>query len=72
MRCGCIAIGEIKCDLCKRIIEHGERYLLIAEDGEAEDKNQRFCVDCSVKENYAVYVKEKGEQVLTFLAEQRS
>jgi len=66
MQRGCIVIGEIKCDICKRTVEHGERYLLIADDDEAEEKKQRICVDCSVKKNYAAYIKEKGEQVLTF------
>ena len=71
MRCGCVAIGEIKCALCQRIVEHGERYLLIAEDDAPEDKKQRICVDCALKENYAAYVKEKGEKVLTFFADRQ-
>lgn len=69
MRRGCIVIGETQCALCQNTIEHGERYLLIADDDEAEDKKQRICVDCSIKKKYAAYVKEKGEQVLTFFPE---
>ena len=69
MRRGCIVIGETQCALCKNTIEHGERYLLIADDDEAEDKKQRICVDCSIKKKYAAYIKEKGEQVLTFFPE---
>jgi hypothetical protein len=59
----------MKCDGCKRNIEHGERYLLIAEDNEAEDKKQRICVDCCVSKKHASYIKEKGEEVLTFFSE---
>lgn len=63
MKRGCIVVGEIECDGCNRLMEHGERYLLIEENG---DKKSRFCVDCCLKKGYATYVKEKGEQVLTF------
>ncbi len=69
MHRGCIAIGEIKCDICNNTIEHGERYLLISDDDEAEEKKQRICVDCCIKEKHAAYIKEKGEQVLTFFPE---
>jgi hypothetical protein len=69
MRRGCIAIGELKCDVCKRNIEHGERYLLIAEDDATEDKKQRICTDCCISKKYATHVKEKGAEVLTFFSE---
>jgi hypothetical protein len=69
MRRGCIAIGIIKCDTCKRIIEHGERYLLISEDSDAEDRKQRICVDCCVSKKYVTYIKEKGQELLTFFVE---
>jgi len=63
MRRGCIAIGEMKCDSCHCLIEHGERYLLF--EGE-EGEKLRFCIDCCVSKGYATYVEEKDEQVLTF------
>jgi hypothetical protein len=66
MRRGCIAIGETKCDICQRNMEHGERYLLIAKDEAAEDKEQRICIECCEKEGYADWVTEKGEKILTF------
>jgi len=60
---GCVAVGEIKCDNCQRLIEPGQRYLILEEkEGEKSD----FCVECSVAKGYAAYVKEKGEEVLTF------
>jgi hypothetical protein len=69
MRRGCIAVGDMKCNICKRNIDHGERYLLIAEDNEAEDSKKRICVDCCVSKKYGSYIKEKGEEVLTFFFE---
>jgi len=72
MRRGCIAIGEVHCDGCGRIIRHPERYLAIYEtDGvEAEEgKTLRYCVECSLVKGYAHYQEEKGEQVLTFFPE---
>ena len=65
MRRGCIAIGEIQCDGCHRIIKHPERYLAIDEEG----VTSRFCVDCSLERGYARYKEEKGEKVLTFFPE---
>jgi hypothetical protein len=70
MRRGCVAIGEIKCNNCKRLIEHGERYLLMAGDNDTEESKQRICVDCCLKEKYAAYIKEKGEQILSFFADE--
>ena len=67
---GCIAIGEIKCDDCKRNIEQGERYLII-EDEEKEDGKQRLCIECCSKKKYVAYVTEKGEEVLTFFAQEQ-
>ena len=65
MRRGCIAISEVLCDGCGRIIRHPERYLLMDEEG----KTSRYCVECSLKKGYAHYKLEKGEQVLTFFPE---
>jgi hypothetical protein len=63
MNRGCVAVGEIKCDNCKRIIESGQRYMVVE-----EEKGKRFdyCVECAVAKGYAYYMKEKGEEVLTF------
>ena len=72
MRRGCIAVDEIRCDGCGRIIRHPERYLAIDEkDGIEVEKGQiqRYCIDCSLKKGYAHYKEEKGKQVLTFFNE---
>ena len=63
MNRGCVAVGEIKCDNCKRIIEAGQRYLVVDEE---KGKKFHFCVECSIAKGYGGYVKEKGEEVLTF------
>jgi len=63
MNRGCIAVGDTKCDNCQRLIEAGQRYLVVEEK---ENKKRHFCVECSVAKGYAAYVKEKGEEVLTF------
>ena len=65
MRRGCIAIGEMKCNICQSAINHGNRYLLIEDEANSASL-QIICVDCSLKKNYATYIKEKGEQILTF------
>ena len=69
MRRGCIAIGEVRCDGCGRIIRHPERYLAIDEaDGvEVEEGNiLHYCKECSQSRGYAHYEEEKGEWVFTF------
>jgi hypothetical protein len=63
MNRGCVSAGEIKCDDCQRLIEPGERYLLMEEK---EGEKSRLCVECCLAKSYAAYVKEKGEKVLTF------
>jgi len=63
MNRGCVSVGEIKCDNCQRLIEQGQRYLLLEEE---EGVKSRFCVECCLARDYAAYVKEKGEEVLTF------
>lgn len=65
MRRGCIAVGEIQCDGCQRLIVHGQQYLLMEE---GEDNLKRLCTDCCLAKGYAQYKMEKGEQVITFLA----
>jgi hypothetical protein len=59
---GCIVIGDLGCDGCNRIMEHGEQYLVVEED----KKKIRLCVDCALKAGKARYAKEKGEKILTF------
>lgn len=63
MRQGCIAVGEIKCDGCQRIMEHGQQYLLMEDE---EGKKLRLCADCCLAKGYANYKTEKGQRVLTF------
>jgi len=63
MNRGCVAVGEIECDNCQRFIEAGQRYLVVDEEGGGRS---HYCVECSVAKGYAAYVKEKGEEVLTF------
>ncbi len=68
MRRGCISLGEIHCDKCKREIEHSERYLAVEEeDGVEAEKGQttRYCMECAVKKGYATYRAEKDEKILT-------
>lgn len=70
MRRGCIAIGEVRCDGCGRVIKHPERYLAIEEEGGVEleeGKTFRYCVECCLEKGYAQYRTDKGEMVLTFL-----
>lgn len=67
MRRGCIAIGEMYCDNCGQHIEHGKRYLRIAENEEKE--KQHICVECCLKKGLASWITEKGEKVLTFFGE---
>ena len=68
MQRGCIAIGVLKCDNCDQTIEHGERYLLI-ENEDNEDLKIRYCENCCLDKNYATYILEKGEKILTFFPE---
>ena len=68
MRRGCIAIGMLKCDVCKSTIEHGERYLLI--DDEKGTKGKKYvCVNCCLKKKMAKQIVEKGEKIVTFLVD---
>ena len=78
MRLGCIAVGEIRCDGCGRIVKHPERYLALYDEEGVESeqgKTLRYCVDCCLSKNdekdkkYAHYRIEKGEQILTFFPE---
>ncbi|MDD5038122.1 MAG: hypothetical protein PHN78_02250 [Dehalococcoidales bacterium] len=69
MRRGCISLGGIKCNKCRRIIPEGECYLAIDEKSGAEvdkGKTMRYCVKCALHKGYAHEVEEKGEKILTF------
>jgi phage FluMu protein Com len=62
---GLIAIKEIVCDGCGRVIEHAERYGYIKEEGKPP---RRLCEDCSRAEGYLKWRKDdKGHEVETFL-----
>lgn len=68
MRRGCISLGEMQCDECRRTIRHSERYLAIEEeDGVEADtgKTARYCMDCAQKKGYAYYREEKDGKILT-------
>jgi len=67
MRRGCISLGNVQCDDCRRIIPHSKCYLILEE---TDGTTLRLCVDCSLKKGYAYYKQEKGEQVLTFFPEE--
>jgi len=72
MRRGCISLGEVKCDECHNVILYPKRYLVIDEKDGVEDEEgeaRRYCVECSLKKNYARYKTEKGERILTFFEE---
>lgn len=63
MRIGCISLGDIKCDGCKRLIPYPERYLYLRE---ADGAKTRLCAGCAMKRGYAGYKSQKGEPELTF------
>jgi hypothetical protein len=69
MRRGCIAVGAVRCDGCQRLLEHGERYVVIDSD---EGKEQRFCTSCSLSRGYASYKAEKEGEVITFFPRDQS
>ncbi len=69
MRRGCVSLGDLKCDNCKKPIPYPDRYLVINEkDGKEDEEGEakRYCVDCCLKKGYAQYKDEKGEKILTF------
>ena len=70
MRKGCISLGKVQCDGCRRTIPYAGRYLLINEVKGAEveegGKALRYCADCCLEKGYAKYREEKSERVLTF------
>lgn len=63
MRRGCITVGEVRCESCQRVLEYGERYVVLDDD---EGKEHRFCLNCSLSGGYASYKTDKEGQVITF------
>lgn len=71
MRIGCIAGSEIICDGCAKVMKYPQRYLLIeGEEAVAEAGRVRYCLDCALDKGYAAKRLEKGEEILTFFADQ--
>jgi hypothetical protein len=74
MRRGCISVGQVKCDICGRLIPYPERYLVVDEDETGKEverggKSVRYCIEDATKKGYAHRHEAKGEMVLTFLPE---
>ena len=67
---GCISLGDIQCDECRRIMLYSERYLAIdEEEGVEAEQGQtvHYCVECALQKGYAYYKdEEKDERILTF------
>lgn len=67
MRRGCISLGNIKCDQCKRAILYPERYLSVEEEG----KNKTMCMNCCKKKNLVKPENDKeGAEMLFDLSDQ--
>ena len=68
MRRGCVSLGEIRCDACKRIVPTAERYLITDEetDESSKKKTVRYCLKCCEEKGLIGYRHEKDEKVLTF------
>ena len=74
MRRGCISVGQVKCDICGRLIPYPERYLMVDENEKGKEverggKSVRYCIEDALKKGYAHRREVKGEMVLTFLPE---
>jgi len=74
MRRGCLSVGTVSCNVCKRKITYPERYVMVDEDAKGVEvekggKSVRYCLDCAQKKGYAHYKEIKGEMMLTFLRE---
>lgn len=72
MRRGCLSLGTVYCDICKRQINYCERYLVVDEEEGKEvnkGKSVRYCTDCALDKGYAHYEEIKGEKILTFFPE---
>ena len=68
MRRGCVSLGEIRCDSCKRIVPTTGRYLITDEltDENGKKKTVRYCLKCCEEKELIGYRHEKDEKVLTF------
>ncbi len=68
MRRGCISLGEIRCDACKRFVLTAERYLITDEftDETGKKTTVKYCLKCSEEKDLIGYRHEKDEKVLTF------
>jgi hypothetical protein len=68
MRRGCVSLGEIRCDNCKRIIPTAGRYLITDEltDENGKKKTVRYCLKCCGEKGLIGERREKDEKVLTF------
>ena len=74
MRRGCLSVGTVSCDVCKRQIPYPERYVMVDEDAKGKEverggKSVRYCTACAQKKGYAHYKETKGEMMLSFLPE---
>ena len=74
MRRGCLSVGTVSCDICKRKIPYPERYVMVDEDAKGNEvekggKSVRYCIEDAQKKGYARYKDIKGEMMLTFLPE---
>jgi nitrate reductase beta subunit len=72
MRRGCISLGEIKCDLCEKVIPNAKRYMAEEEVESGKSRTLRYCMDCCIKKGYAEYREEKGEKILTVFPEKEA
>ncbi len=68
MRRGCVSLGEIRCDSCKKVVPTAERYMITDEftDENGKKTTVRYCVNCCVEKGLIGYRQEKDEKVLTF------
>lgn len=68
MRRGCVSLGELRCDNCKRIIPVAARYLISDEltDENGKKKTVRYCLKCCEEKDLVGERREKDEKVKTF------
>lgn len=68
MRRGCISLGEIRCDACKRLVPTAARYLITDEvtDETGKKITVRYCLACCDEKGLIGYRQEKDEKVKTF------